>query len=140
MMLLQIIKNAILSINLDSVFSFIKSYWRELVIIALLVSFWVYSSTQKSYMAQVYDDLVKAQQAELKEIENINKEEIAKRDEAIAKFQKQLDEEFIRHQKELDLLKKQKSKRVGEVIKDRNQRPEKVAEAITNIYGFDYVE
>lgn len=91
-------------------------------------------------MAQVYEDLVEAQQAELKQIEKINKEEIAKREETIAKFQKQLDEEFARHQKEIDVLKKQKSKRVDEVIKDRNQKPEKVADAIINIYGFEYVE
>lgn len=91
-------------------------------------------------MAQVYEDLVEAQQAELKQIEKINKEEIARREETIAKFQEQLDEEFARHQKEIDVLKKQKSKRVGEVVRDRNEKPEKVAEAITNIYGFEYVE
>ena len=140
MLLIEIIKSFAFSVNLSSAFSFVKKYWRELLILGLLVGFWFYSATQKSQMAQVYEDLVEAQQAELKQIEKINKEEIARREETIAKFQEQLDEEFARHQKEIDVLKKQKSKRVGEVVRDRNEKPEKVAEAITNIYGFEYVE
>lgn len=140
MLLIEIIKSFAFSVNLSSAFSFVKKYWRELLILGLLVGFWIHSATQKSQMAQVYEDLVEAQQAELKQIEKINKEEIARREETIAKFQEQLDEEFARHQKEIDVLKKQKSKRVGEVVRDRNEKPEKVAEAITNIYGFEYVE
>jgi ABC-type uncharacterized transport system substrate-binding protein len=140
MSFLQILQNLVVGVDLKTIFSFLKKYWREILILGLIVGFWVHSANQKSYMAQVYDDLVEAQNAEMKEIEKINKEEIAKRDETIRKFQKQLDDEAVRHQKEIDALNAQKSKRTKELAKQRTDEPEKIINAITNIYGFEYVE
>jgi hypothetical protein len=140
MSFLQILQNLVVGVDLKTIFSFLKKYWREILILGLIVGFWFHSANQKSYMAQVYDDLVEAQNAEMKEIEKINKEEIAKRDETIRKFQKQLDDEAVRYQKEIDALNAQKTKRTKELVKQRTDEPEKIINAITNIYGFEYVE
>ena len=140
MSFLQILQNLVVGVDLKTIFSFLKKYWREILILGLIIGFWFHSANQKSYMAQVYDDLVEAQNAEMKEIEKINKEEIAKRDETIRKFQKQLDDEAVRYQKEIDALNAQKSKRTKELAKQRTDEPEKIINAITNIYGFEYVE
>ena len=140
MSFIQILQNLVVGVDLKTIFSFLKKYWREILILGLIVGFWFHSANQKSYMAQVYDDLVEAQNAEMKEIEKINKEEIAKRDETIRKFQKQLDDEAVRYQKEIDTLNAQKSKRTKELAKQRTDEPEKIINAITNIYGFEYVE
>jgi hypothetical protein len=140
MSFLQILQNLVVGVDLKTIFSFLKKYWREFLILGLIVGFWFHSANQKSYMAQVYDDLVEAQNAEMKEIEKINKEEIAKRDETIRKFQKQLDDEAVRYQKEIDALNAQKTKRTKELVKQRTDEPEKIINAITNIYGFEYVE
>lgn len=140
MSFLQILQNLVVGVDLKTIFSFLKKYWREILILGLIVGFWFHSANQKSYMAQVYDDLVEAQNAEMKEIEKINKEEIAKRDETIRKFQKQLDDEAARYQKEIDALNILKSKRTKELAKQRTDEPEKIINAITNIYGFEYVE
>ena len=140
MSFLQILQNLVVGVDLKTIFSFLKKYWREILILGLIVGFWFHSANQKSYMAQVYEDLVEAQNAEMKEIEKINKEEIAKRDETIRKFQKQLDDEAVRHQKEIDALNAQKTKRTKELVKQRTDEPEKIINAITNIYGFEYVE
>lgn len=140
MSFLQILQNLVVGVDLKTIFSFLKKYWREILILGLIVGFWFHSANQKSYMAQVYDDLVEAQNAEMKEIEKINKEEIAKRDETIRKFQKQLDDEAARYQKEIDALNVLKSKRTKELTKQRTDEPEKIINAITNIYGFEYVE
>jgi hypothetical protein len=140
MSFLQILQNLVVGVDLKTIFSFLKRYWREILILGLIIGFWFHSANQKSYMAQVYDDLVEAQNAEMKEIEKINKEEIAKRDETIRKFQKQLDDEAVRYQKEIDALNAQKSKRTKELVKQRTDEPEKIINAITNIYGFEYVE
>ena len=144
MSFLQILQNLVVGVDLKTIFSFLKKYWREILILililGLIIGFWFHSANQKSYMAQVYEDLVEAQNAEMKEIEKINKEEIAKRDETIRKFQKQLDDEAVRYQKEIDALNVQKTKRTKELVKQRTDEPEKIINAITNIYGFEYVE
>lgn len=140
MSFLQILQNLVVGVDLKTIFSFLKKYWREILILGLIIGFWFHSANQKSAMAQVYDDLVEAQNAEMKEIEKINKEEIAKRDETIRKFQKQLDDEAVRYQKEIDALNAQKTKRTKELVKQRTDEPEKIINAITNIYGFEYVE
>ena len=140
MSFIQILQNLVVGVDLKTIFSFLKKYWREILILGLIIGFWFHSANQKSYMAQVYDDLVEAQNAEMKEIEKINKEEIAKRDETIRKFQKRLDDEAVRYQKEIDALNVLKSKRTKELAKQRTDEPEKIINAITNIYGFEYVE
>jgi len=70
----------------------------------------------------------------------VHKEELKKREEAIAKYQAQVDKIEKDYQKKIKDLSKKKDKRVKEIIKKRTDNPKEVANIITNTFGFEHVE
>ncbi len=119
---------------------FVAHYWRELLIIALIISFSIALKNQKSYNNEMYQELIKIQGEEIEKLNEVHKEELKKREEAIAKYQAQISKIEKDYQKKLKDLSKKKDKRVKEIIKKRTDNPKEVADLITNTFGFEHVE
>ncbi len=119
---------------------FVAQYWREILIIALIVGYSIALKNQKSYSNEMYQDLIKIQGEEIDKLNEVHKEELKKREEAIAKYQAQVDKIEKDYQKKIKDLSKKKDKRVKEIIKKRTDNPKEVANIITNTFGFEHVE
>jgi len=115
-------------------------YWRELLIIGLIIGFSIAIKNQRSYNNEMYQELIKIQGEEIDKLQEVHKEEIKKREEAIVKYQAQITKIEKDYQKKLKDLSKKKDKRVKEIVKKRTDKPEEVASMITNTFGFEHVE
>lgn len=123
-----------------SFLSLVYKYWRELLIIGLIIGFSIAIKNQRSYNNEMYQELIKIQGEEIDKLQEVHKEEIKKREEAIAKYQAQITKIEKDYQKKLKDLSTKKDKRVKEIVKKRTDKPEEVASIITNTFGFEHVE
>jgi hypothetical protein len=118
----------------------IIKYWRELLIIGLIIGFSIAIKNQRSYNNEMYQELIKIQGQEIEKIAEVHKQELKEREEAIARYQAQITKIEKDYQKKLKDLSKKKDKRVKEIVKKRTDKPEEVASIITNTFGFEHVE
>ena len=56
-------------------------YWRELLIIGLIIGFSIAIKNQRSYNNEMYQELIKIQGEEIDKLQEVHKEEIKKREE-----------------------------------------------------------
>jgi len=84
-------------------------------------------------MASSYEEQITALQA-------LHEEELQKREEAIANYERALAQLTEKYKESLENLKESKEEDVKEYIRDFELQPAKLAQEIENQFGIEYVE
>ena len=70
--------------------SFLKNYWREVIIAFLFCFLWMKSQRDQDLLKQAYDASVISLQEQVDGLQDIHKTELQLRDEALEKYQNDL--------------------------------------------------
>jgi len=122
-----------------SVGTFLVKNWQGVGLVIMIVLFFVtkndYASLKKSMdvMSTSYEEQISA-------LELLHQKELAAREEAIAKFERDLTNLTEKYNDSLEDLKKSKEEDIKEFVRDFNEQPEELATAIEEAFGFEYVE
>ena len=94
-----------------------------------------YASLKKSMdvMSTSYEEQIAA-------IEELHEKELAAREEAIAKFERDISELTEKYNGAIEDLKKSKEEDVQGFIRDFNEQPARLVTEIEDTFGFKYVE
>ena len=119
--------------------SFLKNYWREVIIAFLFCFLWMKSQRDQDLLKQAYDASVISLQEQVDGLQDIHKTELQLRDEALEKYQNDLYELQEKYDAAVEIL-------IEELVKEKNDYVEKfdtdqnaLVGKIEEIYGFNYV-
>jgi len=133
----------LINLNLGEAFKhlgpFFAKNWQTIGLIVMVSLFFLtkndYGALKKSMnvMASSYEEQITALQA-------LHEEELQKREEAIANYERALAQLTEKYKESLENLKESKEEDVKEYIRDFELQPAKLAQEIENQFGIEYVE
>jgi F0F1-type ATP synthase membrane subunit b/b' len=133
----------LINLNFGDVFkhlaSFLSRNWQTIGLIVVISLFFLtkndYGALKKSMnaMASSYEEQIVALQA-------LHEEELVKREEAIANYERELAELTEKYKESLESLKVSKEEDVEEYIRDFELQPSKLAQELEDQFGIEYVE
>ena len=117
-----------------------KHHWKIAVVAAWTLVIWIVARKNVSAYAKVLDTTIESYKKEVEVLESTHNAEIEKRNEAIQKHNEALTKLEQHYDRSLDCLTVEKRARYLELITMFDQDPEFVNKAITEEFGFKYVE
>ena len=132
-----------ININIGDLFksvgTFLIKNWQGVGLIIMIILFFVtkndYSSLKKSM-----DVMSTSYEEQIATLEALHQKELAAREEAIAKFERDLTNLTEKYNEAVVNLKKSKEEDIKEFIRDFDEQPEELAREIEESFGFEYVE
>tara|TARA_R100000805_G_C3588805_1_gene91089 strand:- start:361 stop:762 length:402 start_codon:yes stop_codon:yes gene_type:complete len=119
--------------------SFLKDYWREVLIAFLFCLMWVKSKQDQRQIKEAYSVSVESLEEQIRGLQGLHKTELELRDEAIEKYQKDLDKLEKEYQKAVEDLEEEKNKNRDKYVENFSGDPDMLVEKIQDNYGFTYV-
>ena len=98
--------------------SFLKNYWREVIIAFLFCFLWMKSQRDQDLLKQAYDASVTSLQEQVDGLQDIHKTELQLRDEALEKYQNDIYELQEKYDAAVEML-------IEERVKEKNDYVEK---------------
>ena len=117
-----------------------KHHWKIAAVAAWTLIIWVVARKNVSAYAKVLDTTIESYKKEVEVLESTHNAEIEKRNEAIRKHNEALSKLEHHYERSLDDLTIDKRARYLELITMFDQDPEFANKAITEEFGFKYVE
>jgi len=117
-----------------------KHHWKIAAVAAWTLVIWVFARKNVSAYAKVLDTTIESYKKEVEVLESTHNAEIEKRNEAIRKHSEAISKLEHHYERSLDYLTVEKRARYLELITMFDQDPEFVNKAITEEFGFKYVE
>ena len=132
-----------ININIGDLFksvgTFLIKNWQGVGLVIMIILFFVtkndYSSLKKSM-----DVMSTSYEEQIATLEALHQKELAAREEAIAKFERDLTNLTEKYNEAVENLKKSKEEDIKEFIRDFDEQPEELAREIEESFGFEYVE
>ena len=132
-----------ININIGDLFksvgTFLIKNWQGVGLVIMIILFFVtkndYSSLKKSM-----DVMSTSYEEQIATLEALHQKELAAREEAIAKFERDLTNLTEKYNEAVVNLKKSKEEDIKEFIRDFDEQPEELAREIEEAFGFEYVE
>ena len=126
--------------NVATILQFARKNWKEILIVICLLLVIGKMRYDYNQLESAYITTQESLQNQIAGLQEIHKEELEKREEALREYEEQLvdiEERYEMNKEELGELKRKKQK---EFIKDFVDDPRGLIEEIESIFGFDYVE
>jgi len=133
----------LINLNFGDVFkhlaSFLSKNWQTIGLIVMISLFFLtkndYGALKESMdvMASSYEEQIVALQA-------LHEEELEKREEAIANYERELAALTEKYKESLESLNVSKEEDVKEYIRDFELQPSKLAQELEDQFGIEYVE
>ena len=117
----------------------IKKYWKEILLVLLLVGFMLKSKYEANQMRLAHKVVEQALQNEINNLKQIHSREIEQREVALEEYKERiriLEEDYNEAQEEIARLRE---KQKEEFVIDFSQDKDALAQAIIARYGFTYV-
>ena len=132
-----------ININIGDLFksvgTFLIKNWQGVGLVIMIILFFVtkndYSSLKKSM-----DVMSTSYEEQIATLEALHQKELAAREEAIAKFERDLTNLTEKYNEAVVNLKKSKEEDIKEFIRDFDEQPEELAREIEESFGFEYME
>ena len=132
-----------ININIGDIFksvgTFLIKNWQGVGLVIMIILFFVtkndYSSLKKSM-----DVMSTSYEEQIATLEALHQKELAAREEAIAKFERDLTNLTEKYNEAVVNLKKSKEEDIKEFIRDFDEQPEELAREIEESFGFEYME
>ena len=132
-----------ININFGDVFKYVGAFlaknWQTIVLISVICLFFLtkndYGALKKSMdaMSISYEEQIATLQA-------LHEEEIARREEAVAIYERELATLTEKYESAIENLQISKEEDVREYIRDFESQPDKLAREIEELLGIEYVE
>ena len=132
-----------ININFGDVFKYVGAFlaknWQTIVLISVICLFFLtkndYGALKKSMdaMSISYEEQIATLQA-------LHEEEIARREEAVAIYERELATLTEKYESAIKNLQISKEEDVREYIRDFESQPDKLAREIEELLGIEYVE
>ena len=119
--------------------SFLKSYWREVIIAFLFCFLWMKSQRDQDLLKQAYDASVISLQEQVYGLQDIHKTELELRDEALEKYQNDLYELQEKYDAAVEILIEERVKEKNDYVEKFDTNQNELIGKIEEIYGFNYV-
>lgn len=117
----------------------IKKYWKEILLVLLLVGLVLKSKHEANQMRLAHEVVEQALQSEINNLKQIHSREIEQREVALEEYKERiriLEEDYNEAQEEIARLRE---KQKEEFVIDFSQDKDALAQAIIARYGFTYV-
>ena len=132
-----------ININIGDLFksvgTFLIKNWQGVGLVIMIILFFVtkndYSSLKKSM-----DVMSTSYEEQIATLEALHQKELAAREEAMAKFERDLTNLTEKYNEAVVNLKKSKEEDIKEFIRDFDEQPEELAREIEESFGFEYME
>jgi hypothetical protein len=133
----------VININFGDVFkylgAFISKNWQGIGLVVMLILFFItkndYTSLKKSMdvMSVSYEEQISA-------LEALHQKELVAREDAIARFERDMSDLTDRYNDAVADLTKGKEEDIKEFVRNFEEQPEELAREIEEAFGFEYVE
>jgi SMC interacting uncharacterized protein involved in chromosome segregation len=117
----------------------VRKYWKEALIVVLVITVGVSVFVDDGSIQDALDLALERHSEELETLTRLHEEELAKKEAALENYENQIKQLEQDYQKQISQLEKEISKRQREVRDLRANKPEALAEVITEKFGFEYV-
>lgn len=125
--------------NRSNSIKIIKKYWKEILLVLLLVGLVLKSKHEANQMRLAHEVVEQALQNEINNLKQIHSREIEQREVALEEYKERikiLEEDYNEAQEEIARLRE---KQKEEFVIDFSQDKDALAQAIIARYGFTYV-
>jgi uncharacterized protein YlxW (UPF0749 family) len=119
---------------------FFAKYWREALIIVMVISVSVAWSQDHRSLIKAYDSAVISYEAQLEALNESHQRELERKEQALHEYQAKMDEIQREYLEFRENVEEQKATRVAELTEIRHSNPDALVEEIENAFGFEYVE
>ena len=126
--------------NVASVLQFAKKNWKELLIVFCLLLAMGKMRYDYNQLEHAYETSQQSLKEQLAGLQEIHKEEIRLRDEALNRYKDEIEKIEVRHDRELEDLKRLREDKQREFENQFIREPQRLADAIEEIFGFKHVE
>ena len=120
--------------------SFFAKYWREALIIVMVIGVSVAWSQDHRSLIKAYDSAVISYEAQLEALNESHQRELERKEQALHEYQAKMDEIQREYLEFRENVEEQKATRVAELTEIRHSNPDALVEEIENAFGFEYVE
>lgn len=118
---------------------FVKTYWKYIVLVFLVIALVIFGARQKIDLAAKLREIQDAHDEELKQIEAARIEERRKNEENVKRLQAALEavqQKYDEQRKQLDAKKKTE---VETIVKKYGDNPEELAKKLSEVTGFQII-
>ena len=119
---------------------FFAKYWREALIIVMVIGVSVAWSQDHRSLIKAYDSAVISYEAQLEALNESHQRELERKEQALHEYQAKMDEIQREYLEFRENVEEQKATRVAELTEIRHSNPDALVEEIENAFGFEYVE
>tara|TARA_Y100000592_G_scaffold100598_1_gene181424 strand:- start:1921 stop:2292 length:372 start_codon:yes stop_codon:yes gene_type:complete len=119
---------------------FFAKYWREALIIVMVIGVSVAWSQDHRSLIKAYDSAVISYEAQLEALNESHQRELERKEQALHEYQAKMDEIQKEYLEFRESVEEQKATRVAELTEIRHSNPDALVEEIENAFGFEYVE
>ena len=119
---------------------FFAKYWREALIIVMVIGVSVAWSQDHKSLIKAYDSAVISYEAQLEALNESHQRELERKEQALHEYQAKMDEIQREYLEFRENVEEQKATRVAELTEIRHSNPDALVEEIENAFGFEYVE
>lgn len=118
---------------------FIAKNWQTIALVVVIALFFL---TKNDYGAlkKSMDIMSSNYKEQLETLQALHEEEIRKREDAIANYEREIAELTERYQDSLEELEREKEESIEEHIRDFKLQPSKLAQELEEMFGVEYVE
>ena len=126
--------------NVATILQFAKKNWKEILIVICLLLVIGKMRYDYNQLESAYITTQESLQNQIAGLQEIHKEELEQREEALREYEEQLADIEERYEMNKEKLGELKRKKQKEFIKDFVDDPRGLIEEIESMFGFDYVE
>ena len=119
--------------------SFLKNYWREVIIAFLFCFLWMKSKKDQELLKEAYQTSVETLEEQVRGLQDIHKSELELRDEAIEKYQSDLEDLQEKYDAAVEMLIEERVKEKNDYVEKFDTDQNALIGKIEEIYGFNYV-
>tara|TARA_R100000005_G_C4964723_1_gene179985 strand:- start:79 stop:450 length:372 start_codon:yes stop_codon:yes gene_type:complete len=119
---------------------FFAKYWRETLIVVMVIGVSVAWSQDHKSLIKAYDSAVVSYEAQLEALNESHQRELERKDQALQEYQAKMEEIEKEYLEFRENVEEQKATRVAELTEIRHSNPDALIEEIENAFGFEHVE
>ena len=119
---------------------FFAKYWRETLIVVMVIGVSVAWSQDRKSLIKAYDSAVVSYEAQLEALNESHQRELERKDQALQEYQAKMEEIEKEYLEFRENVEEQKATRVAELTEIRHSNPDALIEEIENAFGFEHVE
>lgn len=123
-----------------AVLQFGLKHWKEILLVLLSAVVFFKMQSDMNELQKAYDTAKQSYQQQIEGMQNIHKEEIKAREEALERYEEELERIRKEYQQDLEQIEKDARQSQQELEESHTEAPQEVIDEIISQFGFEYVQ